>query len=42
MNNSELIVRMLEQAGVRWVLWHSKRPVLPLIEARAEVQSSLC
>jgi acetolactate synthase-1/2/3 large subunit len=33
MNNSELIVRMLEQAGVRWVLGIPSGPVLPLIEA---------
>lgn len=33
MNNSELIVRMLEQAGVRWVFGVPSGPVLPLIEA---------
>jgi acetolactate synthase-1/2/3 large subunit len=33
MNNSELIVRMLEQAGVRWVFGIPSGPVLPLIEA---------
>jgi acetolactate synthase I/II/III large subunit len=32
-NNSELIVRMLEQAGVRWVFGIPSGPVLPLIEA---------
>lgn len=33
MNNSELIVRMLEQAGVHWVFGIPSGPVLPLIEA---------
>jgi acetolactate synthase-1/2/3 large subunit len=33
MNNVELIVRMLEQAGVRWVFGIPSGPVLPLIEA---------
>ena len=33
MNNSNLIVRMLEQAGVRWVFGIPSGPVLPLIEA---------
>jgi acetolactate synthase-1/2/3 large subunit len=33
MNNSELIVSMLEQAGVRWVFGVPSGPVLPLIEA---------
>jgi acetolactate synthase-1/2/3 large subunit len=33
MNNSELIVRMLEKAGVRWVFGVPSGPVLPLIEA---------
>ena len=33
MNNSDLIVRMLEQAGVRWVFGIPSGPVLPLIEA---------
>jgi len=33
MNNSELIVRMLERAGVRWVFGVPSGPVLPLIEA---------
>jgi acetolactate synthase-1/2/3 large subunit len=33
MNNSELIVRTLEQAGVRWVFGVPSGPVLPLIEA---------
>jgi len=33
MNNSELIVRTLEQAGVRWVFGIPSGPVLPLIEA---------
>lgn len=33
MNNSDLIVRILEQAGVRWVFGVPSGPVLPLIEA---------
>jgi len=33
MNNSELIARTLEQAGVRWVFGIPSGPVLPLIEA---------
>src|SRR5512145_1384350 len=33
MNNSEAIVRALEQAGVRWVFGIPSGPVLPLIEA---------
>src|SRR6516225_7461158 len=33
MNNSDLIVRLLEQAGVRWVFGIPSGPVLPLIEA---------
>jgi acetolactate synthase I/II/III large subunit len=33
MNNSELIVWSLEQAGVRWVFGIPSGPVLPLIEA---------
>jgi acetolactate synthase I/II/III large subunit len=33
MNNSDLIVRTLEQAGVRWVFGVPSGPVLPLIEA---------
>ena len=33
MNNSELIVRLLEQAGVRWVFGVPSGPVLPLIDA---------
>jgi len=33
MNNSDLIVRVLEQAGVRWVFGIPSGPVLPLIEA---------
>jgi len=33
MNHSDLIVRMLEQAGVRWVFGIPSGPVLPLIEA---------
>lgn len=33
MNNSEAIVRVLEQAGVRWVFGVPSGPVLPLIEA---------
>jgi len=33
MNNSDLIVRTLQQAGVRWVFGIPSGPVLPLIEA---------
>lgn len=33
MNNAELLVRMLEEAGVRWVFGIPSGPVLPLIEA---------
>jgi len=33
MNNCDLIVRTLEQAGVRWVFGIPSGPVLPLIEA---------
>ena len=33
MNNSDLIVRALEQAGVRWVFGVPSGPVLPLIES---------
>ncbi len=33
MNNSDLIVHTLEQAGVRWVFGIPSGPVLPLIEA---------
>ena len=33
MNNAELIVGMLERAGVRWVFGVPSGPVLPLIEA---------
>ncbi len=33
MNNVELIVRMLQRAGVRWVFGVPSGPVLPLIEA---------
>ena len=33
MNNSELIVSLLERAGVRWVFGVPSGPVLPLIEA---------
>ncbi|MGH7853247.1 MAG: thiamine pyrophosphate-binding protein [Candidatus Binatia bacterium] len=33
MNNSDLIVRTLEQAGVRWIFGIPSGPVLPLIEA---------
>lgn len=33
MNNSDLIVQMLETAGVRWVFGIPSGPVLPLIEA---------
>lgn len=33
MNNAELIVQMLEEAGVRWVFGIPSGPVLPLIEA---------
>jgi acetolactate synthase-1/2/3 large subunit len=39
-NNSDLIVRMLEQAGVRWVFGVPSGPVLPLIDSlrRSPVQ----
>ena len=33
MNNADLLVRMLEQAGVRWVFGIPSGPVLPLIES---------
>src|SRR5579875_448977 len=33
MKNAELIVRMLEKAGVRWAFGVPSGPVLPLIEA---------
>lgn len=33
MKNVELIVRMLQEAGVRWVFGVPSGPVLPLIEA---------
>jgi acetolactate synthase I/II/III large subunit len=33
MNNSDVIVRMLKEAGVRWVFGVPSGPVLPLIEA---------
>ncbi|MGH7887106.1 MAG: thiamine pyrophosphate-binding protein, partial [Candidatus Binatia bacterium] len=33
MNNSDLIVHTLEQAGVRWVFGVPSGPVLPLIDA---------
>src|SRR5437660_11457788 len=33
MNNAELIVQMLEKAGVRWVFGIPSGPVLPLVEA---------
>ena len=33
MNNSEVIVRTLQEAGVRWVFGVPSGPVLPLIEA---------
>src|SRR5713226_8423796 len=33
MNNCDLIVRMLEEAGVRWVFGIPSGPVLPLIES---------
>ena len=36
MNNAELIVRMLEGAGVRWAFGVPSGPVLPLIEALRE------
>jgi acetolactate synthase-1/2/3 large subunit len=36
MNNCDLIVRILEQAGVRWVFGVPSGPVLPLIEALRE------
>ena len=40
MNNSDLIVRTLDQAGVRWVFGVPSGPVLPLIDAlrRSSVQ----
>lgn len=40
MNNSDLIVHILEQAGVRWVFGVPSGPVLPLIESlrRSSVQ----
>ena len=40
MNNSDLIVRTLERAGVRWVFGVPSGPVLPLIDAlrRSSVQ----
>ena len=40
MKNSDLLVRMLEQAGVRWVFGVPSGPVLPLIESlgRSSVQ----
>src|SRR6185295_9105492 len=33
MNNSDIIVRTLQEAGVRWVFGVPSGPVLPLIEA---------
>ena len=36
MNNGDLLVRTLEQAGVRWVFGIPSGPVLPLIEALRE------
>ena len=33
MNNSDVIVSMLEKAGVRWVFGVPSGPVLPLIES---------
>ena len=39
MNNVELIVRMLERAGVRWVFGVPSGPVLPLIEALRQSSS---
>ena len=33
MNNSDVIVRTLQEAGVRWVFGVPSGPVLPLIEA---------
>ncbi|MGH7874508.1 MAG: thiamine pyrophosphate-binding protein, partial [Candidatus Binatia bacterium] len=33
MNNSDLIVQLLKEAGVRWVFGVPSGPVLPLIEA---------
>ena len=33
MNNSDVIVGMLEKAGVRWVFGVPSGPVLPLIES---------
>ncbi|HEY2917587.1 MAG TPA: thiamine pyrophosphate-binding protein, partial [Candidatus Binatia bacterium] len=40
MNNSDLIVRTLEKAGIRWVFGVPSGPVLPLIDAlrRSSVQ----
>ncbi|MGH8546224.1 MAG: thiamine pyrophosphate-binding protein, partial [Gammaproteobacteria bacterium] len=40
MKNVELIVRILENAGVRWVFGIPSGPVLPLIEAlrRSSIQ----
>jgi acetolactate synthase I/II/III large subunit len=35
-NNSDLIVRMLESAGVRWIFGVPSGPVLPLIESMRE------
>jgi acetolactate synthase-1/2/3 large subunit len=38
MNNAELIVRLLEEAGVRWAFGIPSGPVLPLIEALHQSQ----
>lgn len=39
MNNAQLIVKTLEQAGVRWVFGVPSGPVLPLIDALHDAQS---
>ncbi|MEX2598059.1 MAG: thiamine pyrophosphate-binding protein, partial [Dehalococcoidia bacterium] len=39
MNNVELVVKMFEQAGIRWVFGVPSGPVLPLIEAIRNSQS---
>jgi acetolactate synthase-1/2/3 large subunit len=39
MKNADLIVRLLEQAGVRWVFGIPSGPVLPLIEALRQSSS---
>ena len=37
MNNAELIVKLLEERGVRWVFGIPSGPVLALIEAAARI-----